>query len=431
MRYSKIDNQLFINNRKKFNALLKPLSVAIFNSNDIFPTNADGVMPFRQNNDLFYLSGIDQEESILMLFPDHPDPKYREVLFITETNEHIAVWEGQKLGKNEARDISGIPTIFWTSEFENILVTVIYDAQHIYLNSNEHVRSGNKVETKDERFLKWCKDKFPLHHYERAAPHLHFLRAVKEETEIRQIQKACAITEKAFRRILTFTQPGVKEYEIEAELWHEFIRNGSRGPAYQSIIASGASSCVLHYINNDRICQSGDLLLLDIGAEYANYNADLSRTIPVNGRFSERQKDVYNAVLRVFKASKEMLVVGNTLAELNREVGVLMEKELQSLGLLKKEDISKQNPLVPAYKKYFMHGVSHFLGLDVHDVGDRSRLFESGMVFTCEPGIYIREEGLGIRIENDILITGSGPVDLMESIPIEASDIEDLMHSKN
>ncbi len=431
MRYSIIDNTLFTTNRTKLRALLKPSSIAIFNSNDIFPTNADGVMPFRQNNDLFYLSGIDQEDTILLLFPDHPDPKYREVLFITETNEHIAVWEGQKLSKNEAREISGIDTIFWAGDFENILVSVIYDAQHIYLNSNEHVRSGNKVETKDDRFLKWCKDKFPLHHYERLAPHMHFLRAVKEEIEIRQLQAACSITEKAFRRVLSFVKPGVKEYEVEAEIWHEFIRNGSRGPAYQSIIASGASSCVLHYIDNDHECKAGDMLLLDIGAEYANYNADLSRTIPVNGRFSQRQKEVYNAVLRVFKASREMLVTGNTLAGLNKEVGALMEKELLGLGLLKRDDISRQNPLVPAYKKYFMHGVSHFLGLDVHDVGDRNRPFESGMVFTCEPGIYIREEGLGIRIENDILITNSGPVDLMATIPIEADDIEDLMNSKN
>lgn len=402
--------------------------MAIFNSNDIFPTNADGVMPFRQNNDLFYLSGIDQEETILVIFPDHPDPRYREILFIKETNEHIAIWEGQKLNKNEAREISGISSVYWTNDFNSILTTIVFEAQNIYLNSNEHVRSENPVPTKEDRFLKWCKKRYPLHQYERSAPLMHSLRVIKDEAEVAQIKKACEITEGAFRRILNFVKPGVKEYEIEAEIIHEFLKSGSRGPGYQSIVASGANACVLHYVENDQICQEGDLILMDFGAEYGNYNADLSRTIPANGKFSERQKQVYSSVLKVFKGARELLVPGNDFSILNTEVAKMMESELIGLGLLTKDDIKNQNPQVPAYKKYFMHGTSHYLGLDVHDVGSRNIKFEEGMIFTCEPGIYIREEGIGIRIENDILVTSSGPVDLMMNIPIEIEEIEELMN---
>jgi Xaa-Pro aminopeptidase len=428
MRYTPITKRLYIKNRSKLASLLKSKSLAVFNSNDIFPTNADGTMSFRQNNDLFYLSGIDQEETILVLSPEHPDPKFREILFIKETNEHIAVWEGQKLNKNEAREASGIETIYWTSEFETIFNQLIFEAGNIYLNTNEHIRSDNKVQTRDDRFINWCKEKYPLHNYERVAPYMHDIRAIKEQEEVDQIQRACNITKLAFERILKFTKPGVKEYEIEAELWHEFIRNGSRGPAYQSIIASGKNACVLHYIDNNKTCRDGDLLLLDIGAEYGNYNADLSRTIPVNGRYTDRQKAIYNAVLRVFKAAKQMLVPGNTLNNLNKEVGLIMQEELIELGILNKDKVKSQDPTSPLYKKYFMHGTSHHLGLDVHDVGDRNRPFESGMVFTCEPGLYIPEENIGIRIENDILISSNGPIDLMQHIPIEIEEIEEIMN---
>lgn len=428
MKYVPIGNHFFIENRARFASLLKPGSLAIFNSNDVYPTNADGTFPFRQNNDLFYLSGIDQEETILILFPDAPERTYREMLFLRETNEHIAVWEGQKLNKKQAQKISGIASVFWLSDFESILTSVIFEAQHIYLNTNEHIRSSNAVETRDDRFVKWCRQRFPLHLYERSAPLLQSLRTIKTPAEIEMISKACNITEKAFHRILKTTKPGIKEYEIEAEMWYEFIRNGSRGPAYAPIIASGANACVLHYISNDNTCNDGELVLLDIGAEYGNYNADLSRTIPVNGRFNPRQKDVYQAVLNIFKEARTRLVPGNSLARLSKDVGEITQEELLKLGVLKSDDVKNQNPAAPAYRKYFMHGVSHFLGLDVHDVGDRHRSFEPGMIFTCEPGIYIPEEGIGIRLENDILITTGQPVDLMESIPIEAEEVEEIMN---
>lgn len=428
MKYLSIEQTLFIQNRQKFCRKLQAASLAVFFSNDIFPTNADGVFPFRQNNDLFYLSGIDQEESILLLFPDCPEPRYREILFIRETNEHISVWEGEKLTKEQAQKVSGIETIFWTSDFENILNSIIFEAKSIYLNANEHTRASNPVVTREERYLQWFREQFPLHSFERAAPIMHDLRAIKSSTELELIKEAIRITENSFRRLLNFVRPGVMEFEIEAELWHEFLKSRSRGPAYAPIIASGKNACILHYVDNDKQCKDGDLLLLDIGAEYANYNADLTRTIPVNGRYSPRQRDVYNAVLSVMKQAKDMLVSGNDLQTYNKEVGKLMEKELVDLNLLSLDDIKKQNPNVPAYKRYFMHGTSHYLGLDVHDVGSRYRKFEPGMVFTCEPGIYIREEGIGVRIENDIVITEDGPVDLMATIPVETEEIEDLMN---
>lgn len=428
MKYLSIEQTLFIQNRQKFCRKLKAASLAVFFSNDIFPTNADGVFPFRQNNDLFYLSGIDQEESILLLFPDCPEPRYREILFIRETNEHISVWEGEKLTKEQAQKVSGIETIFWTSDFETILNSIIFEAKVIYLNANEHTRASNPVVTREERYLQWFREQFPLHNFERAAPIIHNLRAIKSSAELDLIKEAIRITENSFRRLLNFVKPGVMEFEIEAELWHEFLKSRSRGPAYAPIIASGKNACILHYVDNDKQCKDGNLLLLDIGAEYANYNADLTRTIPVNGRYSPRQRDVYNAVLRVMKQAKAMLVPGNDLQTYNKEVGKLMEKELVDLNLLSLDDIKKQNPNVPAYKRYFMHGTSHYLGLDVHDVGSRYRKFEPGMVFTCEPGIYIREEGIGVRIENDILITEDGPLDLMATIPVETEEIEDLMN---
>lgn len=426
-RYAPIDPRLFIENRARYAAKLKPKSIAVFNANDIQPTNADGTMPFRQNNDLFYLSGIDQEETILLVFPDAPDGASKEVLFLRETNEHIAVWEGEKLTKEEARRISGIQKIFWTHEFEKVFFGLVVEAENIYLNTNEHVRAEVFVETRDARFGDWCRKHYPAHNYQRSAPIMHELRAIKSDIEVELMRTACGLTEKGFRRILGFVKPGVWEYEIEAELAHEFIRAGAGFAGYQPIIASGASSCVLHYNTNHQKCNDGDVLLLDFAAGYANYQSDLTRTIPVNGKFTKRQKDVYDAVLRVMRFATSRLVVGNNITDYHKEVGLAMQEELLKLGLISKEDIAKQNPDWPAYKKYFMHGTSHFLGLDVHDVGSRYRKFTEGMVYTCEPGIYIPEEKIGVRIENDILVSAKGPVDLMANIPIEADEIEELM----
>jgi Xaa-Pro aminopeptidase len=431
MKYAPIPKELFIENRKNLTNNLLPESIAVFHSNDIMPTNADGTMPFKQNSDFFYLTGIDQEESILIICPDARDKRMREILFIKETNEHIATWEGHKLTKQEAEEISGIHTIYWLSEFEKILTLLVFESENIYLNTNEHTRAVVEVETRDARFIKYCKEKFPLHNYKRLAPIMHRLRAVKSTWEIFLIKKACQITEKGFRRVLNFIKPGVWEYEIEAELSHEFLRNRSRGFAYTPIIASGKNACVLHYTENNQQCKDGEVILLDAAAEYANYASDLTRCVPVNGRFTQRQKDVYNAVLRVMRAAKIMLVKGNNWDKYHKEVGKMMESELIGLGLLQKHEVEKQDPDFPLYKKYFMHGTSHFLGLDVHDVGSKHHIFEAGMVFTCEPGIYIPEEGLGIRLENDILITEDGNIDLMEHIPIEAEEIEEIMNSKN
>ncbi|PRY16427.1 Xaa-Pro aminopeptidase [Pontibacter ummariensis] len=427
MKYLPIRQELFVRNRRNFIKHLKPCSVAIFNSNDVMPTNADGTLPFRQNSDLFYLSGIDQEESVLVLFPQAKDQRMQEILFVRETNEHVLTWEGYKLTNEQAREVSGVQTVYWTHQFESVLNALMLEAEHVYLNSNEHLRAATEVETRDSRFIKWCKDRYPLHRYERSAPIMHQLRAVKSAEEIALIQQACDITEKAFRRLLGFIRPGVMEYEIEAELYHEFLRNRSRGPAYEPIIASGASACILHYVENSRECKEGDLVLMDFGAEYANYASDLTRTVPVNGKFSKRQREVYDSVLRVMKAATQMLVPGNTLDQYHKFVGTVMENELIRLGLLNEGDVHNQDPEKPLYRKYFMHGTSHHLGLDVHDVGNKYRPFEEGMVFTCEPGIYIKEEGIGVRLENDILVTKNGPKDLMQHIPLEAEDIERLM----
>ncbi len=427
MKYFAIDSKLFIENRKRFAASLKPNSIALFVSNDILPTNADGAMGFVQNSDLFYLTGVDQEETILLIYPDAKNGAHKEVLFVRETNETIAIWEGAKLTKEQATATSGIKNVMWVHGFEAFLKTVIFQAEHIYLNSNEHSRRYIDTETAEMRFNKNIISKFPLHKVERSAPIMHKLRAIKSSYEVALIQQACNITEKGFRRLLGFVKPGVMEYEIEAELVHEFVRNRSRGFAYGPIIASGGNACVLHYVDNNKECKAGDVILLDVAAEYANYASDLTRCVPVSGKFTPRQKEVYNAVLRVMRAATKMLVVGNTIPEYHKAVGHLMEKELVDLGLITLDDIKNQNPEWPAYKKYFMHGTSHFLGLDVHDVGDFNRPLEAGMVFTCEPGIYIPQENLGIRIENDILITANGPDDLMKNIPIEADEIEALM----
>jgi len=428
MKYLPIDYSLFVQNRQRFAAKLKPNSIAVLNANDVMPTSADGIRSFIQNTDFFYLSGIDQEESILLIFPDAHEEKHKEVLFIRETDEQIEIWEGPKYSKEEATAISGIQTVYWTREFEKVFRALVVEAERIYLNSNEHLRADATVESRDARFLKWCMQSYPLHKYERLAPIMHDLRAVKSPVEVELIKQACLITEKAFHRLLGFIRPGVWEFEIEAEIYHKFLANRSRGPAYVPIFASGPNACILHYVQNNRQCKDGELLIMDFGAEYANYASDLTRTVPVNGKFSRRQKEIYNAVLRVQKAAIQLLRPGNTLEEYHQEVGRIMESELVGLGLLDAGEVKNQNKDAPLYKKYFMHNASHHLGLDVHDFGNKYRKFEEGMVFTCEPGIYIKEEAIGIRLENDILLSRNGPVDLMENIPIEADEIEDLMN---
>ncbi len=427
MRYPPLAPELFVENRRRFRELLPPASLAMFQANDVMPTNADGTLAFRQNNDLFYLSGVDQEESILVLFPDARLETLREILFLKETSEHILVWEGYKLTKDQAKAQSGIPTIMWLDSFKTVLPALMNEAEHIYLNSNEHMRAVVEVETRDARFVKTMQQQYPLHDYRRAAPLLHRLRAIKSPEEIRVMREACAITEKAFRRLLGFVRPGVWEFEIEAEIVHEFMRNRSRGPAYGSIVASGKNATVLHYVSNDEQCQAGDVILLDFGAEYANYAADLSRSIPVSGTFSPRQRQVYAAVLAVLDYAKTQLRPGNEIEVYHKGVGEKMEQELIKLDLLKADDVKNQDPDKPLYKQYFMHGTSHYLGLDVHDVGRKYGTFEAGMVYTCEPGIYIPAENLGIRLENDILLTATGNEDLMASIPLQADDIERLM----
>ncbi len=428
MRYHRIDNELFTTNRKRFIAELVPQSVAVFNANDIMPTNADGTMRFKQNSDLFYLTGVDQEESILVLAPDARDESLREVLFLRETNDTIAVWEGEKLTVEEARKVTGIQSIYWLKDFERVFANLALQAAHIYLNTNEHGRASVKVETRDKRFVKWCQEQYPLHKYRRCAPIMQRLRAVKSKFELLLMQEACDITESGFRRLLKAVKPGVWEYELEAELIHEFTRKRAQGFAYEPIIASGKNSCVLHYTQNSRQCKKGDVLLLDFGAEYANYDADLSRTIPVSGKFTKRQREVYDAVLRVQKQAIDLLRPGTMLKDYHREVGKMMESELVGLKLITKEQIRDQDPQHPVYKKYFMHGTSHFIGLDTHDVGDWDHPIEEGNVFTCEPGIYIPEEAIGIRIEDDIHVTRKGPVNLMKNIPREAEEIEELMN---
>jgi Xaa-Pro aminopeptidase len=429
MKYLPVNERLFTNNRKNFVSRLKSNSIAIFHSNDEYPRNGDQNFIFKQNPDIFYLSGIDQEQTILVLYPDCPNQQYREVLFLRQTSEHIAVWEGHKYTKEEARQASGIQNIYWLHEYDNILHTIINYSDNIYINTNENDRYSHTVPYRDLRMLDSLRLKYPLHHYERSAPILRDLRVVKSDIEVELTKKACSITRDAFVRVLKFVQPGVTEYEIEAEIIHEFIRQRATGHAYSPIIASGKNANVLHYIENNQVCNDGDVILFDFGAEYANYNADMSRSIPVNGRFTERQRQVYDAVLRVMRASTQMIVAGTIWNEYHDEVGKIMTGELIDLGLLDKNDVANQDPKAPLYKKYFMHGTSHHLGLDVHDYASRYKAFEVGNILTCEPGIYIPEEGLGIRIENNILITEDGNIDLMADIPVEAEHIEEIMNS--
>ncbi|WP_159799302.1 aminopeptidase P family protein [Flavobacterium sp. MK4S-17] len=429
MKYHQIDRNLFIKNRKKFMAEMKPKSVAVFNSNDIYPVSADSTMPFAQHRDIFYLSGVDQEESIVLLCPDAPYEHQREILFLRETNEHIAVWEGEKLTKERAYEVSGIKTVHWLQDFEKVLFEIMTYCDTMYINTNEHYRSAVVTETREDRFIKWWKEKYPAHQVAKSNPILQRLRSVKESEEIDLIQKACDITKKGFRRILPFVKPGVMEYEIEAEFIHEFVRNRSKGFAYTPIIASGKNANVLHYIENNQQCREGELILFDVGAEYANYSSDMSRTIPVSGKFSQRQKEVYNAVLRVKNEATKMLVPGTLWKQYHVEVGKIMTSELLGLGLLDKADVQNENPDWPAYKKYFMHGTSHHMGLDTHDYGLLHEPMQPNMVFTVEPGIYIPAEGFGIRLEDDVVIQQSGePFNLMRNIPIEADEIEALMN---
>ena len=429
MRYEKLSSTLFIKNRAKLIELLPPKSMVIISSNDIMPTNADGTMGFKQNSDLYYLSGLDQEETLLIIYPDAPEDQYKEIAFVKETSELIEIWEGHKFTKQEAIEISGIKNIQWSSHFEQILKTIIYSAEQIYLIDNEHIRNSSSVETQNDRLNLEIKEKYPLHKIERLAPLLNVIRMQKETIEIEALQKAIDITEKAFRRILKFTKPGVFEYEVEAEFIHEFIKNRSNGFAYTPIIASGSNACVLHYIENTLACKDGDMLLLDVGACYANYNADMTRTIPVNGRFTKRQKQVYEAVHDVLNFATQIMTSGTYWVDYQKEVEKYMESKLIDLGLFTRNDVEKQDKHQPLFKKYFMHGVAHHLGIDVHDVWDKYKPFASGMVLTCEPGIYIREEGLGIRLENNLLITDKGAVNLMNNIPIHWEEIETLMNS--
>ncbi len=427
MRYQPINSDFFAKNRENFGKKLLPGSVAIFNSNDEFPRNGDQYYPYRQNSDIFYLSGIDQEKSILLLAPGHPEEKNRAILFLIETSEQIAIWNGHKYTKEEATNLSGIKNIQWLGNFDFVLRDMLNWCQHVYLNTYEYPKFFSDLLSREQRFANKLRNDFPAHQFQRSAPIITGLRMIKSEKEIEMIQKAIDITEKAFRRMLKFVKPGVKEYQIQAEMEHEFAMNGANGNAFQPIIASGKNSCVLHYLENDKTCLDGDVVLFDFGAEYANYIADVSRTIPVNGEFSPRQREIYNLVLRVQKKAISQLHAGNTLEKYNEFVNHEMEEEMILLGLFTREEVKHQNPDAPLFKKYFMHGTAHHIGLDVHDVIDRHQPFEPGMVFTCEPGIYLREEGFGVRIENNILITEKGPVDLTRNIPREADEIETLM----
>ena len=431
MKYQRINASLYINNRKNFVSRMEPKSLAVFNSNDIFPISADSTMPFQQHRDILHLSGVDQEESILVIFPDASTDKHKEVLFLKETSELIAIWEGEKLDKKNAFEVSGIKTVYWLQDFPTIFKQMMAEANGVYLNTNEHLRANNEVQTREDRFIKKVKQDYPGHRTYKSAPIMHKIRSIKHPIEIELMQKACDITKAGVNRLLKFIKPGVWEHHIEAELVHEFLMNSSKGFAYTPIVASGKNACVLHYIENNQKCLAGDVILLDVGAEYANYASDLTRCIPVSGRFSERQKDVYNAVLHVKKEAEKLLVPGIMMADYHKQVGHLMEEQLVNLSLITLDDIKNQNPDWPAYKKYFMHGTSHFIGLDTHDVGLWNAPIESGMVFTCEPGIYIPEEGLGIRLEDDLVVQKSGaPFNLMADIPLEVDEIEDAMNSK-
>ena len=428
MKYKKINSKLFIKNRKNFINRMKNNSIAFFNSNDIYPVSADSTLPFEQHRDIFYLSGIDQEESVLMLFKT--SEKIYEILFLKETNKHIAIWEGPKLSKDDAFEISGIKSVYWLKEMDMVIDDFIKKSETIYYNHNEHYRAKIEVETREERFNKKIKKRFPNKKEERSNPILQSLRSIKDPIEIELIQRACDITRKGFMRILNFVKDGVWEYEIEAEFIHEFLKNRSKKFAYSPIIASGNNANILHYIENNKQCKNGELILMDVGAEYANYNSDMTRTIPVSGKFTERQKQIYNSVLKVKNEATKMLIPGTDWGKYHIEVGKIMSSELLSLGLLDKSDVQNESKENPAYKKFFMHGTSHHLGLDTHDYGLLKQPLEENMVFTVEPGIYLPEEGFGIRLEDDVIVRKNGePINMMKNIPIEIEEIEELMNN--
>jgi Xaa-Pro aminopeptidase len=429
VRYAPIDPQLFIENRNRLKGLLLPNSLVALNANDLLPTNADGSLPLIPNSDLFHLSGVEQEQSILILYPDADDEKHREMLFLRETNEELATWEGHKLTKDEARKVSGIQQVHWLEDFPRLFHRLMCECDHVYLNTNEHKRAVIEVETREARFVADTLRRYPLHDYQRLARVMHRLRVEKSDLEVDLIRKAAQITKRGFERILKKVKPGISEMQIEAEFAYEFIRSGARF-AYTPIIASGKNANVLHYIANDQVCRNGGLLLLDVAANYANYNADMTRTIPVNGKFTRRQKQVYNAVLRVLRGASDGLRPGKRWKEWQKEAEQLVEKECVDLGLLTTREIKNQDPDKPAVKKFFMHGVGHPLGLDVHDVGLVTEPMQEGWVMTVEPAIYLPAEGFGVRLENDVLIRSSGNIDLMADIPIEAGEIEALMQKR-
>jgi Xaa-Pro aminopeptidase len=427
MRHSAINSNLFSQSRKDLCEKLPKKALAITNANDVLPTNADGSLPIHPNSDLFYLSGIEQEESILILFPDAPNPKHREVLFLREPSEHLKIWEGYKHSKEDAQKISGIETVYWTKDFDDTFQLLAMEAEVFFLNENEHSRAANEVETRDKRFNAGIRNQYPLHKIDRLAPHLHGLRFCKKSEEIKLIKQAIDVTTRGFRKVLRMVKPGVAEYEVEAEWAKEFIRRRSKF-AYTPIVASGENACVLHYLQNDQICKKGDLLLMDVGACYANYNADLTRTIPVSGKFTRRQKQVYNSVLRVLRQSIKNATVGKSLKEWQTDSHDMMTEEMLRLKLITKADVKKQDPDQPACRKFYMHGLGHSLGLDVHDVSNGQTEFKENSIFTVEPGIYLPGEGFGIRLEDDIQITKNGPVNLMSKVPIEAEEIEQIMN---
>ena len=428
MRYSKIPTSLFINNRKKFTSKMEKNSIAILTSNDVMPNNADDIMGFTQNNELFYLSGVDQEESILVLYPDAASPENREILFVKETSDLIKIWEGEKLTKEQGLEVSGIKNVKWLQDFELAIQYMAFDADTFYLGHNEHKKTLTaEMNTRQDRMISWCKEKYPLHNYKRAAKITRELRQVKSEEEIKLMQKAAEISVGGFERVLKAVNPGMLEYELEAELTYEFIKKGARGHAFMPIIASGVNACALHYNTNDSVCKDGDMILMDFGVCYANYNSDTTRCFPVNGTFSKRQKEVYNSVLHCLKEGSKLLKPGVVSAEYEKEMAGLVEEQLIKLGLLDAVDVKNQDPTKPLYKKYYMHGSSHYIGLDVHDVGLYTRTLEAGMVLTCEPGIYISEEGIGCRLENDILLTETGNINLTAAMPIEIEEIEAIM----
>ena len=429
MRYIPLNNSIYKRNRLNFMDQMKGNCMAIFNSNDIYPVSADSELPFAQHRDMFHLAGIDQEETILILYPSSKDSKTREVLFIRRSDEHTKIWEGEKLSKDLASKLSGIESIHFVEDFKNILHLITSKVDTFYINKNEHYRANSPVETREDRFISWLLKKYPAHNVAKSNPILQRLRSIKHIDEIDQIRKACQVTKKGFNRVLKFIKPDVWEYQIEAEFIHEFINNSSKGFAYSPIIASGQDNNVLHYVKNNKQCKDGELILMDVGAEYGNYSSDMTRTIPVSGHFSKRQKEIYNTVLRVKNEATKLLTVGNNWKNFHDQVGEIMTKELLDINLLDKADIKNQTKKNPAYKKYFMHGTSHHLGLDTHDYGLLDDLFQENMVFTVEPGIYIPEEGFGVRLEDDVVIQTKGePINLMEDIPIETDHIEELMN---